>query len=106
MARLVLLCAVLALSWASASPSGSAAETRAFIGARIVPIEGDVIPRGVIVTSGKTIVSVGAAGKVEIPGDAEQIDVDGHDPRTNPSYRSVLLIRSPTNLRSVPVANT
>jgi imidazolonepropionase-like amidohydrolase len=56
---------------------GSAAEMRAFVGARIIPIEGKVIPHGTILISGKKIIAVGAVGKIDIPKDAQQIDVDG-----------------------------
>ncbi len=57
--------------------SATAAETRALIGARIIPMEGDVIPNGVLVVSGKSIVAVGAAGEVDIPRDAIRVDVKG-----------------------------
>jgi len=59
------------------NPAGWAAETRAFVGARIIPIEGKVIPRGVIVTKGKKILAVGPVGQLDIPKDAQRIDVDG-----------------------------
>ncbi|MDP6467849.1 MAG: hypothetical protein QF918_08925, partial [Pirellulaceae bacterium] len=77
MARLLLVSAALIFSVAWSSPMGSAAEMRAFVGARIIPIEGKVIPHGTILISGKKIIAVGAVGKIDIPKDAQQIDVDG-----------------------------
>ena len=77
MARLRLVSVALSLSLVLSSPTGAAAETRAFVGARIIPIEGEVIPRGVILTSGKKIIAVGAVGKLDIPSDAQQVNVDG-----------------------------
>lgn len=77
MPRLLLVCAALVLSSGWLGPAGAAAETRAFVGARIIPIEGEVIPHGVIVTSGKKIVAVGAVGQIDIPNDTQQIDVKG-----------------------------
>lgn len=77
MARLVLLYATMAMSIAWSGAVGSAAETRALIGARIIPVEGPVIPRGVMLTTGRKIVAVGAVGEVEIPDDAQRVDVKG-----------------------------
>ena len=77
MARLLYVSVALSLSVVLSGPTGWAAETRAFVGARIIPIEGEIIPRGVIVTSGKKILAVGAVGEVDIPSDAQQVDVDG-----------------------------
>ena len=77
MARLLLVSAALSFSVALSSPMGSAAEMRAFVGARIIPIEGKVIPHGVILISGKKILAVGTVGKIDIPKDAQQVDVDG-----------------------------
>jgi imidazolonepropionase-like amidohydrolase len=77
MARLLYVIAVLTLLIAMSSHAASAAETRAFVGARIIPIEGDVIPRGVILTRGKKILAVGPVDKIDIPKDAQRIDVDG-----------------------------
>jgi len=49
----------------------------AFVGARVIPIEGDAIDDGVLLVDGKSIVAVGAATDIEIPADAERIDVTG-----------------------------
>lgn len=52
-------------------------QPRAFVGARIIPIEGDEIAKGVLVVAKGKIVAVGAEGAVEIPPGAEKIDVAG-----------------------------
>lgn len=51
--------------------------TRAFVGARIIPIAGPEIERGVLVVDGAKIVAVGAVDSVSIPSGAERIDVSG-----------------------------
>jgi len=50
---------------------------RAFVGARILPIGGPPIERGVLVVADGKIRAVGALDAVEVPGDAEVIDVAG-----------------------------
>jgi imidazolonepropionase-like amidohydrolase len=50
---------------------------QAFVGARIIPIEGDEIANGVLVIDGGKIVAVGASGSVDIPAGATRIDVTG-----------------------------
>jgi imidazolonepropionase-like amidohydrolase len=49
----------------------------AFVGARVIPIEGDEIERGVVVVSGTKISAVGAVDAVTIPADATRIDAAG-----------------------------
>jgi imidazolonepropionase-like amidohydrolase len=49
----------------------------AFIDARIIPIAGDEIPKGVLVVHRGKILAVGPADSVRIPDDAEQRDVTG-----------------------------
>jgi imidazolonepropionase-like amidohydrolase len=49
---------------------------KAFIGAKIIPIEGDIIEEGVLVIEGNSIVEIGSVGNIK-PGDAEIIDVTG-----------------------------
>ena len=66
----------LSMSVDAAKPSGVVALT----GARIVTMtdaEGGVIEDGVIVINGNRIAAVGAAGDVEIPGNAETVDMAG-----------------------------
>ncbi len=72
----VSLCG-LALLWALAVPV-QAAPVRAFVGARILPIDGDEIARGVLLVRGKRVAAVGPADTVDIPADAERIDLSGH----------------------------
>ncbi len=50
---------------------------RAFIGAKIIPIEGDEIADGVLIVDGGKIVAVGATGAVMIPAGATRIDASG-----------------------------
>jgi imidazolonepropionase-like amidohydrolase len=50
---------------------------RAFINARLIPIDVDEIESGVIVVRGKRIIAVGPVGTVTIPEGAEQIDCTG-----------------------------
>jgi len=47
----------------------------AFVGAQVIPIEGEAIDNGVLLIDGKSIVAVGAAADVDIPADAKRIDV-------------------------------
>ena len=50
---------------------------RAFIGARILPVEGDEIDSGVLVVEGGKIRALGTGGLVDIPPDAVRHDVSG-----------------------------
>jgi len=52
-------------------------EARVFRGATIIPISGEEIPNGVLVIDEGRIADVGPAGAVEIPEDAETVDVTG-----------------------------
>lgn len=56
---------------------GRAAAPIAFVGARVIPIEGAEIENGVVVISGSTITAVGAVDAVTVPADAERIDAAG-----------------------------
>jgi imidazolonepropionase-like amidohydrolase len=49
----------------------------AFVGAALIPIEGDEIETGTLVIEKGKIVAVGPATEVQIPDDAEKIDVAG-----------------------------
>ncbi len=51
--------------------------TRAFVGARIIPISGPVIDEGILVVRGDKIVAVGNGADVAIPTGAESIDTKG-----------------------------
>ncbi|REK17889.1 MAG: amidohydrolase [Planctomycetota bacterium] len=68
----------LILFLALAVPAAAADERpRAFVGARLIPIDGEEIEKGVLVVEGGKIAAVGAEGEVDIPADAEKIDVEG-----------------------------
>ncbi len=69
---LCLICLPL-LSFGSAAHG----EPVAFIGARLLPIDGEPIEKGILVIDEKKIVAIGAVGKVNVPDDARRIDVEG-----------------------------
>ena len=50
---------------------------QAFVGAKIIRIEGEEIPNGVLVVEKGKIVAVGAVGEVRIPDGANKVDVAG-----------------------------
>lgn len=58
-------------------PVVAAAATTAFTGATILPIANEPIENGVLVVEDERIVAVGSAGDVDIPGDAERVELDG-----------------------------
>ena len=69
---------ICSLIWLIALSVAAAQERpKAFVGARLIPIEGDEIERGTLVIENGKIVAVGPADDVEIPDDAEKIDVAG-----------------------------
>ena len=53
------------------------AESTAFVGARIIPIDGDEIAEGALIIDDGKIVAVGAVADIEIPADATQINAKG-----------------------------
>lgn len=53
------------------------AQVQAFRGARIIPIAGPVIERGVLLVDGGKITVVGAEGRVSIPGNATVVELAG-----------------------------
>ena len=55
----------------------TAASPRAFVGAKILPIEGEPIENGVLIVDGKRISAIGSLDEVEIPEDAERVDAAG-----------------------------
>jgi imidazolonepropionase-like amidohydrolase len=57
--------------------AGDEPPARAFVGARLIPIDGAEIERGVLVVRDGRIEAVGAEGAVAIPADAERVDVAG-----------------------------
>lgn len=68
----LVACLLLIASTASADD-----RPRAFVGARIIPIEGDEIASGILVIEKGKITAVGAADAVQIPANAERVDVAG-----------------------------
>jgi imidazolonepropionase-like amidohydrolase len=66
-----LVCSWLALLFVSTS---SGAEVRAFVGGRILPIDGPEIPSGTLVIEGQKILAVGAVDEVKIPDGAQVVD--------------------------------
>jgi len=61
----------------AASGSVSAGETHVFTGAELIPIVGEPVPDGVLVTEDGTIIAVGPAASVEVPDGATVHDVTG-----------------------------
>jgi imidazolonepropionase-like amidohydrolase len=59
------------------APAAAQETALAFHGAKIIPVEGPEIEAGVLVVQGGKIVAVGAADAIEIPSDAERVDVAG-----------------------------
>jgi imidazolonepropionase-like amidohydrolase len=61
------------------SPLGAADEpaARAFVGAHLIPVEGPEIPDGVLVVRDGRIAAVGGRDEVELPPDAEVVDLAG-----------------------------
>lgn len=72
-----LLLAVACAAASSPLAAQPATGTRAFTGATIHPIATPPIEGGTLVVRDGRIVAVGPAGEVEIPADAERIDVSG-----------------------------
>lgn len=70
----LLACGLLAAA-SSATFAGEAPV--AFVNGHIIPIDGDEITRGVLVVHEGKITAVGAAGDVQVPQNAQVIDVSG-----------------------------
>ncbi|HCE21159.1 MAG TPA: hypothetical protein DF282_01430 [Hyphomonas sp.] len=49
----------------------------AFVGGKIIPIEGEVIENGTVIVEGNRITAVGPRSKVKIPRNATRIDIKG-----------------------------
>jgi imidazolonepropionase-like amidohydrolase len=67
----------LLLLFGLAAAAAAQDRPKAFVGARIIPIEGDEIEKGSLVIEKGKIVAVGPVDGVKIPDDAEKIDVAG-----------------------------
>lgn len=68
---------LFALTVLAALPATAADAPIAFVGARILPVEGPAIERGVLLVEGGSIRAVGAEGGVAIPADARRVDLSG-----------------------------
>ena len=70
---------LLTCAWLLALVSAASAQDRpqAFVGAHLIPIEGEEIDDGVLVVAKGKIVALGLKDQVTIPDDAEKIDVAG-----------------------------
>ncbi len=65
-----------ATSRAPIAPDPNRAVT-AFVGATVHPVSGPEIPNGVVVVQDGRILAVGAAGNVQVPGGAQQVNLAG-----------------------------
>lgn len=75
----VLSASAVVLLAAGSGPDGltQASEPIAWIGARIVPVDGAEIEDGVLIVEGATIAAVGRRDDIDIPEDARRIDASG-----------------------------
>ena len=58
-------------------PSDKPEGVIAFVGGKIVPIEGDIIKNGTVLVEGNRIIAVGPRRKIKIPKGATRIDIKG-----------------------------
>lgn len=68
---------LLALAALAGVPAAGAEPPIALVGARILPVEGPVLERGVLLVDGGKVRAVGAEGAVAIPADARRVDLSG-----------------------------
>ena len=65
----------------TSSPTPGATRDQPFVlavvGARVVPVEGDPVPDGVVLVRDGRIEAIGPRGEVEVPADAEVVDAEG-----------------------------
>lgn len=77
----VLLFRCLSLAFATILLSGFELQARpdvkAFIGAQCIPMDGEPIPRGVLIVGAGKILAIGPAQTTPIPPEAERVDVSG-----------------------------
>jgi imidazolonepropionase-like amidohydrolase len=72
-----LFVAALCLSVAESPRAAAQDRAKAFVGAKIIPIDADEIDNGTLVVEAGKIVAVGPSASVTIPEGAEKIDVAG-----------------------------
>jgi len=78
MARIwIALGVLLAQAWTGVGAARAQERPLAFVGAHLIPIDGDEVEQGVLVIADGKIAAVGRAGEVELPPDAEVIDATG-----------------------------
>jgi len=68
---------IAAISFVHTATSLAAGSPIAFVGARLIPIEGKEIDEGVLLIEGEKILAIGPAGEVKIPTAARRIDASG-----------------------------
>lgn len=69
--------AILLIALVLVSPAVAVEGTIAFRGATVLPIAAQPIPDGVVIVQGSKIVAVGTADQIDIPRDAQVIDLSG-----------------------------
>jgi len=77
-ALLAFISLAFSLAFAPQTPAAENDRPQAFVGARLIPIEGDEIDVGTLVIQSGKIVAIGPKETVTIPEGAETIDVTGH----------------------------
>jgi imidazolonepropionase-like amidohydrolase len=73
------ICGFISLLILLSAPIASAQDRpHAYIGPRIIPIEGEEIPEGVLIVQDGRILAIGPLREIEIPDDAEVFDLTGN----------------------------
>ena len=67
----------LLMCWGGISVSQAKAQPRAFVGAKVLPIDGEPIECGTLLIDHGKIVAVGPSDQVELPDGTETVDVSG-----------------------------
>lgn len=67
----------LLMCWGGISVSQAKAQPRAFVGAKVLPIDGEPIECGTLLIDHGKIVAVGPSDQVELPEGTETVDVSG-----------------------------
>jgi imidazolonepropionase-like amidohydrolase len=73
----VLLITVFLACAALVSSAAAQSRPQAFVGARLIPVDGEEIDSGTLVVADGKIAAIGPVGAVEIPKDAERVDLTG-----------------------------
>lgn len=75
--QISILSIAAACSFALILAPTTTAQTKAFVNAKVIPIAGPEIERGVLVVEGEKIVAVGSMDRVNVPATAERMDCTG-----------------------------